>query len=118
MARYSLPPSTNSVKNLKTAKTMSAFGTKRTSLVAPHMSAFGGKADIALILPPCPALHTQTATRPWAEFTDAANLTPPPSGLLIACYCPVVVTLVGPQQQWQPSSLLIYSWRASPLAYK
>ena len=25
---------------------MSAYGTKRTSLVAPHMSAFGGKADI------------------------------------------------------------------------
>jgi hypothetical protein len=27
---------------------MSAYGTKRTSLVAPHMSAFGGKADMAL----------------------------------------------------------------------
>ena len=26
--------------------TMSAFGTKRTSLFAPHMSAIGGKADI------------------------------------------------------------------------
>ena len=26
--------------------TMSAIGTKRTSLVALHMSAFGGKADI------------------------------------------------------------------------
>jgi len=25
---------------------MSAFGPKRTSPVAPHMSAFGGKADI------------------------------------------------------------------------
>ena len=25
---------------------MSASGTKRTSLVAPHMSAFGGRADI------------------------------------------------------------------------
>ena len=25
---------------------MSAIGTKRTSLVAPHMSALGGKADI------------------------------------------------------------------------
>jgi hypothetical protein len=25
---------------------MSAFGTKRTSLVAPHMSAFGGEADM------------------------------------------------------------------------
>ena len=26
---------------------MSAIGTKRTSLVAPHMSAFGSKADMA-----------------------------------------------------------------------
>jgi hypothetical protein len=26
---------------------MSAFGPKRTSVAAPHMSAFGGKADIA-----------------------------------------------------------------------
>jgi hypothetical protein len=25
---------------------MSAFGPKRTSLAAPHMSAFGGKADM------------------------------------------------------------------------
>ena len=33
---------------------MSAIGTKRTSLVAPHMSAFGGKADIdqAYVLAP------------------------------------------------------------------
>jgi hypothetical protein len=29
------------------AGTMSAFGTKRTSELAPPMSAFGGKADIA-----------------------------------------------------------------------
>ena len=29
---------------------MSAFGTKRTSLFAPHMSACGGKADITLRL--------------------------------------------------------------------
>ena len=28
---------------------MSAFGPKRTSLAAPHMSAFGGKADISQI---------------------------------------------------------------------
>jgi hypothetical protein len=27
---------------------MSAFGPKQTSLVAPHMSALGGKADIAV----------------------------------------------------------------------
>jgi hypothetical protein len=26
---------------------MSAIGPKRTSLAAPHMSAFGGKADVA-----------------------------------------------------------------------
>jgi hypothetical protein len=26
---------------------MSAYGPKRTSLIAPHMSAFGGKADMA-----------------------------------------------------------------------
>ena len=31
------------VINLKSAK---AIGTKRTSLVAPHMSAIGGKADM------------------------------------------------------------------------
>ena len=30
----------------RNAAVMSAFGTKRTSLVAPHMSAFGGKADM------------------------------------------------------------------------
>ena len=28
----------------------SAFGPKRTSLAAPHMSAFGGKADMALCI--------------------------------------------------------------------
>jgi uncharacterized membrane protein len=27
---------------------MSAFGPKRTSLVAPHMSAFGGKVEIPI----------------------------------------------------------------------
>jgi len=30
---------------------MSAIGPKRTSVCALHMSAFGGKADIALTLP-------------------------------------------------------------------
>jgi len=29
--------------------TMSAFGTKRTSLVAPHMSAFGAKRTCAVL---------------------------------------------------------------------
>jgi hypothetical protein len=35
---------------------MSAFGPKRTSLVAPHMSAFGGKAEIRPPLPNAPSL--------------------------------------------------------------
>jgi hypothetical protein len=29
---------------------MSAYGPERTSLVAPHMSAFRGKADMAIAL--------------------------------------------------------------------
>jgi len=29
---------------------MSAIGTKRTLLFAPHMSAFGGKADISVLI--------------------------------------------------------------------
>src|SRR5215475_13340566 len=35
---------------------MSASGPKRTSLVAPHMSAFGGKADIDVNGPSLPLL--------------------------------------------------------------
>jgi hypothetical protein len=35
---------------------MSAIGTKRTYQVAPHMSAFGGKADIRLVVSQCPLL--------------------------------------------------------------
>ena len=35
---------------------MSAFGTKRTCASAPHMSAFGGKADIAVLHCTCPLL--------------------------------------------------------------
>ena len=31
-------------------RSMSAFGTKQTSVVALHMSAFGGKADITVDL--------------------------------------------------------------------
>ena len=38
---------------------MSAFGTKRTSLVAPHMSAFGGKADMRFLHCKC-LLMTQS----------------------------------------------------------
>ena len=35
-------------RNARNLSAMSAIGTKRTSLVAPHMSAFGGKADMTL----------------------------------------------------------------------
>ena len=41
---------------------MSAIGTKRTSLVAPHMSAIGGKADIDVLHCKCP-LMTQSGHR-------------------------------------------------------
>jgi len=43
---------------------MSAIGPKRTSLVAPHMSAFGGKADICRF-----ALHMSAfdPKRTWAR---------------------------------------------------
>ena len=37
----------------------SAIGTKRTSLVALHMSAFGGKADVRSRIAKCP-LMTQS----------------------------------------------------------
>jgi hypothetical protein len=43
---------------------MSAFGPKRTSLVAPHMSAFGGKADITS--------HCKMSERP-PEMPSAAS---------------------------------------------
>ena len=39
---------------------MSAIGTKRTSLVAPHMSAFGGKADIEVPLFDVPQKKSRT----------------------------------------------------------
>ena len=42
---------------------MSAFGTKRTSLVAPHMSAIGGKADMGFRIAKCP-LMTQSGHNP------------------------------------------------------
>jgi len=38
------------VRNTGLENNMSAIGPKQTSLVAPHMSAFGGKADIAVAL--------------------------------------------------------------------
>ena len=53
---------------------MSAIGTKRTWASAPHMSAFGGKADIAFLHCICP-LMTQSghwgpcATKEKARFT-------------------------------------------------
>ena len=45
---------------------MSAIGPKRTSPVAPHMSAFGGKADIA------PASQNVRWTSWWAEVYPPA----------------------------------------------
>ena len=41
---------------------MSAFGTKRTSPSALHMSAFGGKADMTVLQCKCPLL-TQSGHR-------------------------------------------------------
>jgi len=35
-----------SLSDLVRKRFLSAFGTKRTSLFAPHMSAIGGKADM------------------------------------------------------------------------
>ena len=43
---------------------MSAIGTKRTSLVALHMSAIGGKADIAQA---CGNCRSRTRQRPGAN---------------------------------------------------
>jgi hypothetical protein len=48
----------------------SAYGTKRTSLVAPHMSAFGGKADICSDLAYCPL----TTLRRWRIFATIFNM--------------------------------------------
>ena len=42
---------------------MSAFGPKRTSLVALHMSAFGGKADIALSTEADPKYRNKDGTK-------------------------------------------------------
>ena len=43
--------------NLRQNQSMSAIGTQRTSLVAPHMFAFGGKADMPF------ALHSPLMTQ-------------------------------------------------------
>jgi hypothetical protein len=63
----------------KRADQMSASGPKRTSIAAPHMSAFGGKADITTVgwtrcprrnasNPPCPLLaRTATRSRVYCE---------------------------------------------------
>ena len=55
---------------------MSAIGTKRTSLVAPHMSALGGKADIAR--PPSKPVdpkkdQVEETRRVLRETNDRAN---------------------------------------------
>src|SRR5262245_30873599 len=55
---------------------MSAFGPKQTSLVAPHMSAFGGKADITYgkaDIEKWPLL-TQADILPWRENEDLPRI--------------------------------------------
>jgi hypothetical protein len=48
---------------------MSALGTKRTSILAPHMSAFGGKADkyAAVEFHRLSALSLEQAASLWRE---------------------------------------------------
>jgi hypothetical protein len=87
---------------------MSAIGPKRTSLVAPHMSAFGGKADMALcgnsllrsllgVKRTCPfALHMSAndpkRTSPYETFLPLRpnllcliSVVPRPSNGMVAC---------------------------------
>src|SRR4029077_10835255 len=59
----------------------SAFGTKRTSLVAPHMSAIGGKADIIqgkADIKKCPLMtqsrHPGRSVNPFLNTRDTAGL--------------------------------------------
>ena len=52
---------------------MSAIGPKRTSLVAPHMSAFGGKADIS-------GTDVRFRGRYWGQSGHA----------LLHCICPLM----------------------------
>ena len=53
---------------------MSAFGTKRTSLVALHMCAFGGRADIALVRCTCLLLTQSDIRRPPRMPLQAGKL--------------------------------------------
>ena len=48
------PTKAANVKKVLANSEPSTHGTKRTSLVAPHMFAFGGKADINLVKITCP----------------------------------------------------------------
>ena len=61
---------------------MSAIGTKRTSLVALHMSAFGGKADIAsrrreavFLFASCPAGRCNTLSEVRRKPAGAVAIT-------------------------------------------
>jgi hypothetical protein len=51
---------------------MSAYGPKRTSLVAPHMSAFGGKADMEMTS--------------YSTFGKSGKRAPHGSFILCACF--------------------------------
>jgi|SRR5262245_12087149 len=65
---------------------MSAIGPKRTSLVAPHMSAFGGKADMALCRGPLSwSLLGAKRTCPFALHTSAND---PKRTLVLASWGP------------------------------
>ena len=66
MSRYNRWSARNE-RRLTMPMRMSAFGPKRTSLVAPHMSAFGGEADIDQ--PP----FTAAAITVWRETLDARD---------------------------------------------
>ena len=54
---------------------MSAFGPKRTSLVAPHMSAFGGKADIGH--------HARMSLNPAGETRFLYKVLEPPTAAIV-----------------------------------
>ena len=52
---------------------MSAFGTKRTCRVALHMSAFGGKADIAHVIDERQLCFSQSPETRCCQFRMASS---------------------------------------------
>jgi hypothetical protein len=64
---------------------MSAFGPKRTSLVAPHMSAFGGKADMTVCGSPL-SRSLLGAKRTWA-FASHMSAFDPKRNLKVDTIC-------------------------------